>query len=392
MMKRMLMITSAIGLCLAAPAFAQNANTQDPQNVPRTERRNDAKPDQNSGTQGAPRMNNQSQSAGGNQQPASGSSSTNAQAPASSGPSQSATDNKNPDRNGRAQNQQSSPNANSTAQAPASNQPQSGSNKNQDQKGQAQNRQTDDTKRSTNNAQAPAQNDRSASDRNPSNRNGQAQNRDNQRDNRRDAQRDNRQNSRNADTGNKNADRTSAALKVNINDNQRTRIAATIRTSNVRPVNVNFRIATGIVVPRTVTLHTLPSSIIEVVPQYRGYRYFVTREQIVIVEPSRQTIVAVMPADGAAAQASAPSDSRVRFTDQQRDVIRQRTSSTRSIETTGASTYMVEEEVPATIELQEFPTEIYTEMPEVRTYRYFRRDNDVIVVDPTQRRVIEVIR
>lgn len=179
---------------------------------------------------------------------------------------------------------------------------------------------------------------------------------------------------------------------MNINDNQRARIASAIRTSNVRPVNVNFRIATGMVVPRTVRLHALPSSIIEVVPQYRGYRYFVTREQIVIVEPSRQTIVAVLPADGAGAQASAPSNSRVRFTDQQRDVIRNRTSSTRSIETTGSSTYVVEEEVPATVELQEFPTEIYTEVPEIRTYRYFRRDNDVIVVDPTLRRVIEVIR
>ena len=47
---------------------------------------------------------------------------------------------------------------------------------------------------------------------------------------------------------------------------------------------------------------------------------------------------------------------------------------------------MIEREVPATIELMEFPTEIITEVPgSIRTYRYIRRDNEVIVVDPAER-------
>ena len=82
------------------------------------------------------------------------------------------------------------------------------------------------------------------------------------------------------------------------------------------------------------------------------------------------------------------------FTEEQRDIIRKRASTLRSTATTGSSPsrIVVEEEVPATIELQEFPAEIVTEVPTVRSYRYFRQDNDVIVVDPAQRRVIEVIR
>ncbi len=131
----------------------------------------------------------------------------------------------------------------------------------------------------------------------------------------------------------------------------------------------------------------------EVVPQFRGYSYFVTSEQIVIVEPRRKTVVAVLPAGGTA-RAQAPAGSRASFTDQNREVIRSRASSLRSTATTGssASRYVVEQEVPATIELEEFPVEIVTEVPVFRTYRYFRQDNDVFVVDPTQRRVIEIIR
>ena len=188
-------------------------------------------------------------------------------------------------------------------------------------------------------------------------------------------------------------DRAQTSRNVDINETQRTRIASAISSVNVRPVNVNFRIATGVVVPRTVVLHTLPTSIVEIVPQFRGYNYFVTQEQIVIVEPRRKTIVAVLPAGGTA-RAQAPASSRASFTDQHREVIRSRASSLRSTATVGSapSRIVVEEEVPAAIELEEFPAEIVTEVPVVRTYRYFRQDNDVFVVDPVQRRVIEIIR
>jgi hypothetical protein len=138
----------------------------------------------------------------------------------------------------------------------------------------------------------------------------------------------------------------------------------------------------------------VPANIVEIAPQFRGYSYFATRDQIVIVEPRKKTVVAVLPAGGTA-RAQAPAGSvGPSFTEEQRDVIRKRAPTLRSSTTTGSSAarVVVEEEVPATIELQEFPAEIVTEVPTVRSYRYFRQDNDVIVVDPGRRRVIEVIR
>jgi hypothetical protein len=384
-MKRLLMISSSIGLCLAAPAFAQTAPNQDRMNAPRATSPNSSAP---AASQSAPR---QPQSAN-QQQPASGGSSS-AQVPASSDQSQSATGNQ----NGQAQNQQQ-PSSSTSAQAPASSNQSPSATSNQNQRGQAQNRrQPAASGNAATNAQAPAnqQQRSSAADQNQPAQKGQAQNRQSQQnmqrqDQSQDARQDRRQDAR--QDRNANVDRTS--VNVNINDTQRTRIASVIRSSNVRPVNVDFRISTGVVVPSRVTLHTLPPDIVSIVPQYRGNRYFVTNDQIVIVEPVKKTIVAVLPASGATARAQAPAATRASFTDEQRQVIRSRASSMRSTTTTGSgpSEIVIEQEVPATIELQEFPAEIVTEVPVVRTYRYFRQDNDVVVVDPAERRVIEIIR
>jgi hypothetical protein len=332
-MKR-LMITSAIGLCLAAPAFAQTTTDQERLNRERATPPSNAAPAaQNQNQQRQPANRSQQQSNQGGQAQNQQQPSSSAQAPAASAGNQNQT--------GQAQNQQPAP---SRAQAPAAERSQrSATDQNRPAAGRAQNRQ--------------AQPDRAQSS--------QQQTRD--------------------------ADR-SAALNVNLNETQRTRIASAISSTNVQPVTANFRLATGVVVPRSVALHTLPASIVEIVPQYRGYRYFVTRDQIVIVEPRKKTVVAMLPAGGAA-RAQAPAAGKVSFTDQQREIIRKRASTLRSTATTGSSSrIVVEQEVPATVELEEFPAEIVTEVPAVRGFRYFRQDNDVVVVDPGQRRVIEVIR
>jgi hypothetical protein len=86
---------------------------------------------------------------------------------------------------------------------------------------------------------------------------------------------------------------------VNINDQQRTRVAESITRLNVQPLNnVNFSLTVGTAVPRDVRMQTLPSDLVEVVPQYRGYSFFVVRDEIVIVEPSTYQIVTVLPHNG----------------------------------------------------------------------------------------------
>jgi hypothetical protein len=83
---------------------------------------------------------------------------------------------------------------------------------------------------------------------------------------------------------------------ASLNTEQRTRIRETVlRGGNVNRVsNVNFKISVGTVVPRSVHLVAVPSTIVEVHPAWRGFLYFVVEDEIVIVEPGTLRIVAVI--------------------------------------------------------------------------------------------------
>lgn len=185
---------------------------------------------------------------------------------------------------------------------------------------------------------------------------------------------------------------------VNINDQQRTRVTQSISRLNVQPVtNVNFSLSVGTAVPRDVRLQTLPADVVEVVPQYRGYNFFVVRDEIVIVEPSTSKIVTVLPRSGSnTAAAPAPSRSKVSFTDKDREVVRKhvQTRTERQPQTTGSAAKTVirrGERLPESVEVEEFPETVYREAPALREYRYIHRDNRTYVVEPTERTVIEEI-
>jgi hypothetical protein len=81
---------------------------------------------------------------------------------------------------------------------------------------------------------------------------------------------------------------------------QRTQVRQTVlQSGNVPRVSrsdVDINISVGTVVPRTVRLVTVPQKIVEIRPAWRGFRYFVVDDEIVIVEPGSLKIVAVIPA------------------------------------------------------------------------------------------------
>lgn len=152
--------------------------------------------------------------------------------------------------------------------------------------------------------------------------------------------------------------------------------------------NVNFSISVGAAVPSHVRLYPLPSTVISIVPQYRGYDYFVVRDEIIIVEPRTKKIVTVISSSNRAA--STATRERVKFSDQERAVIRKKHSSS----TTGAGTrtsVTVGQRVPDNVELRSFDEEVYRAVPTVRTYRYIDGPSGVYLVDPTERTVIEEI-
>ncbi len=68
--------------------------------------------------------------------------------------------------------------------------------------------------------------------------------------------------------------------------------------------NVNFSVSVGVNVPSTVSVRQLPASIVEIVPEYRGYDYVVVRDEIVIVEPRTRKIVTVVHRGGGRASSA----------------------------------------------------------------------------------------
>jgi hypothetical protein len=91
------------------------------------------------------------------------------------------------------------------------------------------------------------------------------------------------------------SDETTAS--IDLSSEQRTEIRDVIVESRVEPVEIDVNLSVGVAVPRTVTLNPLPPRIIEIVPAYSGYQYFVLADgRIIIVEPATYEVVYILAA------------------------------------------------------------------------------------------------
>lgn len=82
---------------------------------------------------------------------------------------------------------------------------------------------------------------------------------------------------------------------INISTEQKTEVRKILVQNKVEPAKVDVEVNVGVAIPRTVRLHPLPPRIVEIVPAYRGYEYFVLADgRIIIVEPSSHKIVYIL--------------------------------------------------------------------------------------------------
>lgn len=165
-----------------------------------------------------------------------------------------------------------------------------------------------------------------------------------------------------------------------------------ISRTDVRPAtNVNFSLTVGIGVPSRIRLYPLSAALVSIAPEYRGYSYFVVEDRIVIVQPRTRRIVTVIDRRGG--QTVGARTEGIKFNDNQRRVIRERAmQSGRRMPADQNIRLTVGEELPQTYVVEEFPAELYTELPEARPYRYVIVGEEVVLVEPTQRRIVEIVR
>lgn len=225
----------------------------------------------------------------------------------------------------------------------------------------------------------------------------QARERDTKRDRDQAGERDSKRDRDQARDGDRRQDRDAGrASERQVTEQQRTRISTSIRQANVRPLrNANFSVSVGAVVPTGVRFYPVTPAIVEIYPEYRGYQFVVVEEEIVIIEPRTRKIVTVIDSGGSG-RAATRVRGKLSLTEKQRDVVRRAATQRRTTGTSRTATierdYVVGEDIPETVGFETFPDTIYTEVPEIRSYRYVVRDEDIYVIDPSERRVIEIIR
>lgn len=89
-----------------------------------------------------------------------------------------------------------------------------------------------------------------------------------------------------------------ASATVNLTTQQKTVIRQTVINNYNAPrvSNANFNVGVGSSVPSSVRFAPLPQQVVNIVPQFAGFDFFLYTGEIVIVQPGTRRIVAILPA------------------------------------------------------------------------------------------------
>src|SRR6185312_15505454 len=87
-----------------------------------------------------------------------------------------------------------------------------------------------------------------------------------------------------------------AAGAAKLTTEQRTKITAVFREHKVAPTHLNVSVSVGTRIPASVHFYPVPTEVITIYPEWRGYDYILVGDEIVIISPSTHEIVAVIAA------------------------------------------------------------------------------------------------
>ena len=88
----------------------------------------------------------------------------------------------------------------------------------------------------------------------------------------------------------------SAAGAAKLTTEQRTKISGIFREHKVESVHLNVSVSVGTRIPANVHFYPVPTEVVTIYPEWRGYDYILVGDEIVIISPSTHEIVAVIAA------------------------------------------------------------------------------------------------
>jgi hypothetical protein len=77
---------------------------------------------------------------------------------------------------------------------------------------------------------------------------------------------------------------------------QRSKIGTLLRARKVEPAHLTVSVNVGTRIPESVHSYPLPSEVVEIYPEWRGYDYIMIGDQVLVVDPQTHEIVAIIEA------------------------------------------------------------------------------------------------
>ncbi|WP_082613881.1 DUF1236 domain-containing protein [Bosea sp. Root483D1] len=163
-----------------------------------------------------------------------------------------------------------------------------------------------------------------------------------------------------------------------------------------RPDTVVFR--EGVVLPVGVPYYDLPDEVIERHPDWRGYQYVMTEsEEVAIVEPRTRRIIEVVDKNAPRSAAAVPANTRATAspapsngTTDRHELARMILADARPGEIQGVDG-LKGAVLPAQVALRPLPAEVEQQDQQLRGFHYALIGDDVLIVDPKSREIVDVI-
>ena len=177
--------------------------------------------------------------------------------------------------------------------------------------------------------------------------------------------------------------------RASINQDQRKQVVDRLRNEKEfarENQNINIRLNVGERLPDNVRPRRLPADIVEIVPQYRDYDYTVIDDRVAVIDPRTRDIVDVIDEGGGGyasqgySQGYSGGSSRITLSSDERQQLLKRAPTT--VGSAGGN---------SCITLQQVPEELARQHPELASDRYIAIGDQIVVVDPNQHKVVQVI-
>jgi hypothetical protein len=181
------------------------------------------------------------------------------------------------------------------------------------------------------------------------------------------------------------AGQNTASTKISEAD--RGKIISSLRSdrSVSREQQLNIHVNIGERLPPRVRPRPLPREIVEITPEYRGYEYVMLQDEVVIVRPGTREVVDIIREPSASSARSETRESTsIRLSDEQRGILLReaRPMTSAQVASPGSSC----------LPMQPVPESLASQNPDLRNYQYIAIGNEVVLVDPKEQKIVDVIR